>query len=81
MVRVGLRAMRARYSANSGVAGSAHQIRRQLRGFRGLVLERNRLGVRLQEEIERIEHRHLGDQVDLDPKLARCVPGNTSRAR
>ena len=34
-----------------------------------LVGERKLLGVRLEEEVERIEHRHLGDQVDLDAQL------------
>jgi hypothetical protein len=39
-----------------------------------MVRERILLGVRLEEEVERIEHRHLGDQVDLDAELV-CLLG------
>ena len=46
---------------------------RELVRLLGLVLEREVLGRRLQEEVERIEHRHLGHQVDLDAHLGRRV--------
>ena len=45
------------------------QIRRQLALLIGGVAERDIFGVGLQEKIERIEHRHLGDQVDFDAQL------------
>ena len=40
--------------------------RRDLGGERGIVGERPLLGVGLEEEVERIDHRHVGDQVDHD---------------
>ena len=45
------------------------QIRRQLALLIGGVAERDIFGVGLQEKIERIEHRHLGDQVDFNAQL------------
>jgi hypothetical protein len=54
-----------------GVAGSLlDQERRSSWRSPSVVGERNFLGVRLKEEIEGIDHRHLGDQIDLDPELA-----------
>ena len=41
-------------------------VRGQLGRQFGLVLEGKILGRRLQEEVERVQHRHLGDQIDLD---------------
>ena len=49
------------------------QVRRQLRGEGGLVLEREFLGVRFEEEVERVVHRHLGHEVDLDLELGDLV--------
>ena len=40
-------------------------------GYARFVSERELLGLWLEEEIERIEHRHLGDEVHLQPELAR----------
>ena len=40
----------------------------QLGGQRFVVAERKIIGRRLEKEVERVEHRHLGHQVDLDPK-------------
>ena len=37
---------------------------------RGIVVEGKFLRLRFEEEIERIEHRHLGDEIDLDAELA-----------
>ncbi len=47
------------------------QIRLQLDQQLRLVGERKLLGARLEEEVERIEHRHLGDEIDLDAKEGR----------
>jgi hypothetical protein len=38
--------------------------------FAVLVGKGNFLGMRLKEEVEGIDHRHLGDQIDLDPEFA-----------
>ena len=57
------------------------QIRRQLRVQRRLVGEREVLGVRLEEEVERVDHRHLGDQIDVDRELASSARGRRARAR
>ena len=45
------------------------QVRRQLALLIGGVAERDFFGVGFQEEIERIEYRHLGDQVDFDAQF------------
>ena len=47
-----------------------HQIRRQLATLGRLIFEGKMLGVIVQKEVEWIEHRHLGHQVDLDAQLA-----------
>ena len=44
-----------------------------------LVGERKRLGRRLEEEVERIDHRHLGDQIDVDGELARLLRKDEAR--
>ena len=41
----------------------------------------NCLGRRLEEEVERIDDRHLGDEIDLDRAARASVSGKTSRAR
>ncbi|MCY1528932.1 hypothetical protein D9M68_640550 [compost metagenome] len=48
----------------------AAQVGRQLPLLVGGVVEGNLLGVGLEEEVEGVEHRHLGDQVDLHLHLA-----------
>jgi hypothetical protein len=56
-----------------GRGGHAHEVGRELaRQVRG-VAEWVALGVGLEEEIERIDDRHLGDQVHLDAQLARLL--------
>ncbi len=45
------------------------EVRRQLALLFAGVGERDVLGVGLEEEVERIEHSHLGDQIDFDAKL------------
>ena len=45
----------------------------------GLVGERTVLGRRFEEEIERIQHRHLGDQIDLDAKARGLVREHQAR--
>ena len=47
-----------------------HQIRYQFAALVRIVLEGKLLRVRCEEEIERVEHRHLDDQINFDSKLA-----------
>ena len=47
---------------------AANEVRSKLAGELGLVGERKVFGRGLEEEIERVEHRHLGHQIDLDAK-------------
>ena len=51
-------------------AGNLVQIRRQLVALPGFVLEGEFLGMRFEEEVERIDHRHLGHQIDLETEFA-----------
>ena len=51
-----------------------HQIRREFLSLLLLILEREMLRVLFEEEIEGVDHRHVGDQLDLDaqaPSLLR----------
>ncbi len=55
-------------------AGSLEfEVRLQFLGDARLVGERVLLGFRLEEEVERIEHCHFGDEVDLQAELADLV--------
>ena len=51
----------------------------ELDGLRGIVRKGKLLGSRLQEEIERVVHRHLRHQVDLDRELPRRLRENQPR--
>ena len=62
-------------AAGAASPASAMQERRELLLQLGVVAEREILGARLEEEVERVEHRHLGDQVDLDAELGRSSRG------
>ena len=73
------RGMPARYRAKSGVAGAVSKNGAELALVRRLVSEREVLRVRLQEEVERIQHRHLGDQIHLDAQLARRLREHEAR--
>ena len=44
-----------------------------------LVGERELLGVRLEEEVERIDDRHLGDEIDFDEQLTRLLREHDTR--
>ncbi len=57
----------------------AHPVRREFALQRGVVLEGKVLGRGFEEEIERVEHRHLGDEVDLDAQQRRLVGEDESR--
>ncbi len=57
----------------------AREIRRELDLLPRLVLEGELLGVRLEEEIERIDDRHLGHQIHLDRQLARLLLEHEAR--
>ena len=59
----------ASHAVSSRAGGFGFEKRAQFAGERGVVSERILLGVRLEEEIERIEDRHFGDQVDFDEEL------------
>ncbi len=50
--------------------GQPGEIRRKLPFLLLFILERIVVGVRLEEEVEGVVHRHLGDQIHLDPQLA-----------
>ena len=54
--------------------------RESIPGEDGVVFKRKFLGIFLQEEIERIDDRHLGDQIDFDRKIRVVFFGKTSRA-
>ena len=61
------------------LAAEHDEIRREVALVRALVGERECLRVRLEEEIERVEHRHLGDQVHLDAQLVRLLREDETR--
>ena len=61
------------------LAAEHDQVRRQVALLRALVAERKGLRVRLEEEVERVEHRHLGDQVHLDAQLAGLLREHEAR--
>ncbi len=65
----------ARDGGDEGVeerrARRERSIRSELGLQRLLVLKGPLLGVRLEEEVERVDHRHFGDDVDLDSELGR----------
>ena len=44
-----------------------------------LVQERIRLGLGLEEEIERVDHRHVGDEIDLDEELRHLLGEHEAR--
>ncbi len=55
------------------------EVRRELLVQPGLVRERKRFGRRFEKEVERIEDRQLGGQVDVDQQLSRLVGEHESR--
>ncbi|MDT4827529.1 hypothetical protein FQZ97_608780 [compost metagenome] len=55
------------------------QVRRQLALFGVGVGEGNLFRIGLEEEVERVEHRHLGDQVDLDLQFAGLLREHQAR--
>ena len=55
------------------------QVGRQLHRLAFGVGEGNLLGIGLEEEVERVEHRHLGDQIDLDLELAGLLGEHQTR--
>ena len=69
----------ARYSANSGVGASCRRKRLQLLQLPVFVGERKRFGLRLEEEVERVVDRHLGDEIDLEPELTDPLGEGQSR--
>ena len=79
MVRLRSRGMRAQVFLEQRLAAEHDQVRRQVALVHALVAERKGLRVRLEEEVERIEHRHLGDQVHLDAQLRRLLREHEAR--
>src|SRR5262249_30203445 len=63
----------------SRARGNHFEERRELLRQPRLVAERKRLGRRLEEEVERIQDRHLGHEVDVDRQLAGRVGKDVSR--
>ena len=59
--------------------GRPRQIGRKITLLPGRVGERKVLRVRLEKEVERIEHRHLGDQIDFDAQLLGLVRKHDAR--
>src|SRR6185295_19806570 len=53
--------------------------RRQLLREQRLVGEGISFGGRLEKEVERIDHRQLGDQIDIDDELARLLRKDDTR--
>ena len=61
----------ARYCATKAVAGGLDQIGREFASILCLVLEWEVLRIVVEPEVERVQHRHLGDQVNRDLQLPR----------
>ena len=79
MVRLRSRGMRAEVFLEQRLAAEHDQVRREVALLRALVAERKGLRVRLEEEVERVEHRHLGDQVHLDAQLVGLLREHEAR--
>jgi hypothetical protein len=73
MVRLRSLGNRAQVFLEQRFAAEHDEVWREVALVHALVAKRKGLRVRLEEEIERIEHRHLGDQVHLDAQLARLL--------
>src|SRR4029434_4447928 len=59
--------------------GLLSKVRREFHLLPRFVFERIILGVGLQEKIERVNNRHLGDEVDFDAKFPRRLWENQAR--
>ncbi|MNL06262.1 hypothetical protein D3C87_1268940 [compost metagenome] len=55
------------------------EVRRQFLALIGGVGERDFLGVGFEEEVERVEHRHFGEQIDFDAQLIGFLGKHQSR--
>ncbi len=53
--------------------GEPREVRSQLAPLLLFIREGKFLRIRLEKKIERVEHRHLGDEIDLDAQLTRLV--------
>ena len=60
-------------AVSRGPAGQAHEIGREVGLQFGLVGEGEGIGVGLDEEVEGIDHRQFGDEIDLDLELGRLL--------
>ena len=69
MVRRGVRSMLSRNVPQLRPGGLRRHIRSQFMRLRRGIAERKFLGVSLQKEIERIDHRHFRDQIDFDGEM------------
>ena len=76
-----VRSMPASNARSRGPGGLAFQKRAQFPGQRGVVSEGIFFGVRLEEEIERIDDRHFGHQIDFHARTAGPVRETPARAR
>ena len=79
MVRLRSRGMRAQVFLEQRLAAEHDEVWREVALVHALVAERKSLGVRLEEEVERIEHRHLGDQVHFDAQLLGLLREDVAR--
>ena len=66
MVRFALGTILREIASNSGSRGRP-EVGRELVARARLVLERHSSRLWLEEEVERIDHRHVGDEVDRRP--------------
>ncbi len=66
-------------SANFGPKLAGAQVRLEVAPQRGRVDEREVLGLLLEEEVERVDDRHVGDEVDLEHQLGRVLRKDEAR--
>ena len=66
-------------SANFGPNDRGAQVGLEVAPERGRVDEREVLGLLLEEEVERIDDRHVGDEVDLEHQLGRVLRKDEAR--
>ena len=79
MVRLRSRGIVPQVGLELRLAAEHHEVGREVALLRALVGERKGFRVRLEEEVEGIEHRHLGDQVHLDAQLVRLLGEDVAR--
>ena len=61
------------------LAGSCFKYGASSLRCRGFIFERIVLGIGFQEKVERVDYRHLGDQIDFDAEFARSLRKDQAR--